>query len=284
MLTPATQTEWTVPAATERCRILRQSLVARGVPADRLDAGQPGTAEGRDPATLDAWIQYYVDLRVEWAGLETQRQHDAALVSSAVAESLANAPHAVHLSVGGRKVYPKSYHALRWLDCLDWTLRDVAQRSAALAAQAEQDPSVLEARALAPLVESRAVRLWAWVLTHEGTGLPFDDADAERAEPPAWTRELTPEDLLRLAEGHVTVHAKRLKVLSEAFPADPSGETRLPLAGFLGTQAAELGVRPMELMRSWALGEAFASAITSAQAAREARAAAQAKAEARGAR
>lgn len=278
MQAPALQTDWSVPAATERCRILRQSLEARGVPADRLDAGWPGTAEGRDPATLDAWVQCYVDLRVLWAEAEARRAADQAAVAGVVAESLANAPHPVVLSVGVKKVYPKSYHSLRWLDCLDWTLRDVAQRAAALAAQAEQDPAVLEARALAPLVESHAVRLWAWVLTEPGPGLPFPDDEADTAEAPAWTRHLTPEDLLRLAEGHVTVHAKRLKVLSEAFPSEPSGETRLPLAGFLGTQAAELGVRPMELLRSWALGEAFASAITSAQASREARAAAEAKA------
>lgn len=279
MLAPATQTDWTVPAATERCRILRQSLAARGVSADRLDAGWPGTAEGRDPEALDSWIQCYVELRVLLAERERDRAADDAVIAGVVAESLANAPHPVPLSVGVRKIYPKSYHALRWLDCLDWTLRDVAQRAAALAAQAEDDPGVLEARALAPLVESRAVRLWAWVLTHEGTGLPFDDVTADQAEPPAWTRKLTPEDLLRLAEGHVQVHARRLKVLSEAFPGDPaSNESRLPLAGFLGTQASELGVRPMELLRSWSLGEAFASAITSAQAAREARAAAEAKA------
>jgi hypothetical protein len=271
------QTEWSVPAAQERCRILRQSLEARGVPAARLDTGWPGTAEGRDPAQLDSWIQCYVQLRVEWAQLETQREQDKAALGGAVAESLANTPHPVTLSVGVKQVHPKSYHALRFLDTLDWSLRDVAQRAARLAAvDGGPESTALEALALKPLVESHAVRLWAWVLTAEGTGLPFPE-DAP-GEPPSWTKHLVPEDLLALAQAHYQVHARRLQILSDAFPSDTSNETRLPLAGFLGTQAAELGVRPMELLRSWSLGEAFASAITAAQAAREAHAAAKAKA------
>jgi hypothetical protein len=274
----AVQSEWTVPSATERCRILRHSLLARGVPEAQLDALWPGTHPERDPASVDAWVQTWGDLRVALAREEDQRTTRDAHVGAVVAESLAKESEPVALSVPGGPwaVYPKSYHTLRFLDMLDATLRLVSQRCMAVAGEDD----ALEAIALAPLLESRAVRLWAWILTHPGTGLPFDETEAD-PEPPAWTREIAPEDLMTLASAHLTVHAKRLALMSDAFPAEEGGPTRLSLAGFLGTQAAELGVRPADLMRSWSLGEAFASAITSAQAAREARAHAEQKAKAR---
>lgn len=262
------QRPWTVRALRERCQHLRRSLTARGTDASECAAYWPGGAENptRDRG---AWVHCYANL----VGMLRVADLHAApgRADGAIAAALAAEPASVTLSDGTvRTVQPKSYHALRWLDTLDHTVQGWAGLMASLRPDA---PEELKALALAPLAESLAVRLWAWVIT-EGlpdapAALPFDE-DAAPA-PPAWTSRLTPEDLLTLARAHAEVNGHRLRIIAEAFPSDRTGGSRLPLSGFLGTAAQELGQRPATLLRQWSLGEVFAQAIAAAQAAREAR-------------
>jgi hypothetical protein len=263
---------WTTPAIRERCRNLRRSLTARGWDAAELTAYWPGGTENPGRAR-GAWIFCYANLVGMLRVADSRVAADPVALDQAVAEALAATPRLVALASGEtRTVYPKSYHALRWLDALDRSLIDAAT----LAAQAEAAdvPEQVKLATLAPLVESLAVRLWAWVLTAGGAdgpaGLPFDD-DAAAPDPPAWTRALTPMDLLQLAQAHIAVNATRLRTITDGFPSATRGATRLSLSGFLGTAAQELAVRPMELLRRWSLGEVFAQSVTAAQAAREAR-------------
>jgi hypothetical protein len=192
-----------------------------------------------------------------------QRQKAAAL-DHAVADALAAVPERVRCDDGEeRGVHPKSYHALRWLDSLDRQLSLVL----AEAAREVETTADVAVDALSPLAESLCVRLWAWVLTERGPGLPFEDDDAP--EPPDWTQRLTPGDLIRFAEAHVRVNHKRNALIASAFPGE-KGESRLSLAGFLGTVANDLHTRPFDLLRRWSLGELFAQRVTAAHAQREA--------------
>jgi hypothetical protein len=185
---------------------------------------------------------------------------------------LAEEPVVVVCSDGKvRLVHPKSYHALAWLDSLD---RQHLTHAAAAAAAAESENASaeeLKVHALAPLVSSLAVRMWLWILTTPGAGLPFDEA-LETVDPPPWTKAIAPADVLAVFEAHVHVNHERLQVISRAFPSETGGgKSRLPLAGFVGALAHESGQDARLLMRSHSLGKLFAMSVAAAETAREAR-------------
>lgn len=260
------ETGWSESAIMVRCRTLRDTLHARRVPTADLEAMAPGGARNQTADPLGAAVVWYALLRARFEVEEVRRAQDEAHAEEAVALALAGDGHPLTLSAPDMPtaVYPKSYHALRFCESLDVALRRVV-------ASAEQ-LEALDVQALAPLAESLAVRLWAWILTHPEPGLPFDETAAP--EPPAWTTRLTPDDLLRLLAAHLEVNRIRITRIAQLFPGEAATESRLSLAGFLGTIAQELGHRPFDVLRRWSLGEAFAQAVVAAQASREARAAA----------
>lgn len=267
---------WSRADLKRRCGELRRAVVRAGSGTEEeIDRYWPGGAINTEQHPVGKWIFCHSNL-VRMLGRTEQRDSNAA-VHRAVSASLVAEPVLVTLTDGSaRQVFPKSYHALRWLDTLDHAIGEMASRLRAL--KTLEGNEQLPAETVAPVSESLAVRLWAWVITEGGPDgpatLPFDENAAP--EPPDWTRTLTPEDLIFLAQAHGEVNASRLKIISDAFPADASGGSRLSLAGFLGTVAQEMGVRPADLLRRWSLGEVFAQAVTSAEAAREARARAEA--------
>jgi hypothetical protein len=258
------ETRWTQPLVEERCRAVRGSLRARGETDTELDAYAPGGAQNQVADPLGAALHWYALLRGRLAFLEWKQNEERAHGEAALAAALTNAPAPVTLADGvARAVYPKGYHALKWCDAIDRALQDVTARALDLA----DEPEV---RTLAPLTESLTVRLWAWTLTHPDPDVPFDEG--QPAEPPAWTRALTPEDLVALLRAHMQVNRTRIQQIAALFPAEREAQSRLSLAGFLGTIAQELGHRPTDVLRRWSLGEAFAQAVVAAESAREARA------------
>jgi hypothetical protein len=120
------------------------------------------------------------------------------------------------------------------------------------------------------LVESLAVRLWAWVLCTEGCGLPFTDTEQD-PEPPEWCSRLSPRDLIAFAAAHVRVNHTRTAIIAQAFPPEPgeSRQSRLSLAGFIGAYADEKGIQAQDLMRRWSLGSLFAARVVAAEQQRE---------------
>ena len=263
--TPQVETRWTEPYLVERIRALRGTLLSRGESATALAGYAPGGADNSSTDPFGGLVAEYALLRGRLAFLDWRDAAESARATQALDDALANAPQSVTCADGAvRAVHPKSYHALRWCDALDGALAPLRARLEGA------DPAHLEALALAPLAESLAVRLWAWILTHPDPGLPFDEGAP--ADPPAWTTALTPEDLLALWRAHHEVNRTRLALLAGLFPAEAEEESRLSLGGFLGTVAQELGQRPSEVLRRWSVGEALAQAVVAAQAAREARA------------
>lgn len=242
--------------------MLRDTLHARGVPQPVLEACAPGGADNQVTDTLGACVMEYALLRAQFALVQKDEADRAARTQRALGDALSNTPISVTCADGTiRSVHPKSWHALRYLDFLDAAARDVAELASRL--------DDMEVRAYQPLIESLAVQLWAWIVTCAEPGLPFEEG-GEPIEPPAWTKTLMPEDLLALVKAHLTVNRERVQLVSALFPADPAvGESRLTLAGFLGTVAQELGHRPSDVLRGWTMGEVFAQAVTAAESARE---------------
>jgi hypothetical protein len=249
------ETGWTRESIEERCRAIRGTLLRDGLPPPELDP-------------FGSVVVWYALLRARREVLAAERAREAARAESAVAAALSGSPVPVQLSEaaalasGPTAVYPKSYHALRYLDALDAALREVVALAQSL------DDAEVHAQAL--IVETAAVRVWAWILTHPAPGLPFEEV-ARDVTPPAWTGHLMPDDLVRLLEAHVEVNHARIRWIAQLFPPERERESRLNLGGFLGTVAQELKQRPFEVMRNWSLVEAFAQAATASQAAREAR-------------
>lgn len=259
---------WSTADVTRRCRELRDVLVRRRVATDEeIAAYWPGGAANQEAHRRGRWIYCYANL-IRMMGRTETRAHDAD-IDRTLAAALAAEPQRVECADGvTRAVYPKSYHSLRWLDALDRSVVDLGR----MLLELEDSEEATRALMVAPLAESLAVRLWAWTITEGGPDgpatLPFDEAQAP--EPPEWTKALTPGDVLSLARAHAEVNARRLRIISEAFPAEAGGSGRLTLSGFLGTAAQELGARPADVLRRWSLGEVFAQAVTAAEAAREA--------------
>lgn len=260
--TQQVESRWTEPEVTERCRILTDTLRARGEPDTALAACAPGGERNAATDPLGAAITWYSLLRGRLAFLDWQEEAERERAHAALAAALTNAPIPVECSDGiTRAVHPKSYHALAWCDALDRALEDVRGK-----AQRLED---LEMRAMEPLLQSLAVRVWAWILTHEGPELPFREGDPN--DPPEWTEHLTPNDILALLKAHFTVNRERIALVARLFPSEKESESKLSLSGFLATTAQELHQRPSEVLTRWSLGEVFAQAVTAAQAAREGR-------------
>lgn len=260
----------TVRALRAACAPLESALEDLGaVSEDALATMRP---RGRQPAGSRAWLHYYGELRVLHARAtagDAQAAGSGSLGPDSLASELAleqciaAEPRPVLLSDGTTvHVYPKGLHALRWLDSLDRQLVDAFS----LAASTVSEVSVGAPLALMPLVEAYATRVWAWVLTHEGAEIPFDES-AAMVDPPEWTTRMTERDVIGLAREHIEVHGERLRLVAALYPADPtSGGSRLSLAGFIGVLSQEMGVRPRDLMRRWSLGELFGQAVSTARA------------------
>lgn len=265
---------WDAKSLAERCHIISGSLGRSGVAIPP----SPGNSED-----LGAWIRHYAALTAALALADERKARRDADLKAAITAALDEQPERVTLSVPEREgtawmVYPKSFHALQFLDTLDVALRELRLTALAVDAEPSEKPEdATLAAALEPLIRSQAVRVWAWILTHEGCGLPFDERESD-VEPPEWTKELSPQDLLALFAAHVSVNQTRLTIIAHAFPPEQEAKSRLSLGGFMGSAAQELARPARELMRAWSLGAVFAQSVTASQANKEASEAARGRA------
>jgi hypothetical protein len=278
---PSRRRRFDVAGLRAECRELRELCAAKSLATDEeLAAYWPGGVEN-DLVGADAWIYCYSQL-ARFLGrrelLERTRETARAELEGAVRAAAAALPEPVALTTGPRAVHPKSAYALEWLTALDRTVAAIAVQLVEASDVVREQPSVVLPHAARAL----AVRTWAWVLTHPGPGLPWDD-ESSPIDPPEWTAALAPEDLLLLDRAHRQVNAERLRIMAAAFPASEDGSepSRLALGGFLAGYAHEHGQQPSDIVRRWSLGEVFAASIAASEAHRqaEARAAAKAKRE-----
>ena len=255
---------FTTKTLRAECQALRADLLAQGLAsAEECAAFWPGGAENPERG-FDGFVvcfQQYGRLlgRLERAATgETNHT----MLEATVRQAAARQPVPVSLSIGERSVYPKSAYALAWLDALDAVTRPVARLVSSLAAELDPD----DLRALPPLVQSMAMRTWAWILLCEGVSVPFGDEGA--ITPPAWTEQLVAEDFLAIFVAHQQLHHQAILIMAAALAddAEPTRErSRLSLSGFLAGYASEHGIAPSHLMRRWAFPEALAAAVASAE-------------------
>lgn len=261
-------------ALQDRAEAVARDLVQRKlVTADEVADVRPGGSDNPETGAL-GWLRCFERLvRLHAAGMGartggpvTPDQQDE--MDEALASALAEVPHPVVVAGAARAVYPKSYHALRFLDMLDGELRLI--HAAATAASEGANADELKVKVLAPMMESLAVRTWAWVLTSEGPELPFDEM-ADAVEPPEWTKTLSPDDLLALLRAHQEVHARRLAMIATMFPPEPGdAKGRMTIASFLGATIKDRPNAARRIMRQTSLGAVFAASVSSAAAQREA--------------
>lgn len=250
----------------------RQVLAAGRLTESALDARRPGGAvQGTD--TPSAWLAYALWLAEQAAARADGAEAVTRAGAHALHDALADEPAAVALTGGTLvHVHPKSLNALLVLDGLDADIRQVL--SVLHEALALPDDAGAAARAqlqfVGALIKARTIRLWAWILTHPGPGLPFDETAAD-PKPPEWTAALTGADLQALVLAHLQVNRRDLELLTQAFPAEGGATaSRLPLSGLLGAQAAEDGLPPKTLIADRSLRSVFAAGIARAELQRQA--------------
>lgn len=254
------------------CEALLRAVVSEGGDRAALEQHAPGAIE--NPAQgARGWLRFYQQLHRAHAvlvghGAAESGGRGQAEIADVIAAAGAEEPESVTLSDGTvRQVYPKSFHALRWLDALDVEMQLAGQQVATARERGGvRDPAVVAAGAL---LSSLGVRLWAWILSHPEPGVPFKEADTDPT-PPEWTERLTPEDLLAVLAAHSKVNRERLAMIGRMFPADGSSGTRLPLSGLLGVYANEHDLPMRSVLRHTSLGAIFAQTTVAAQASREA--------------
>lgn len=267
-----------VPQLRNATELLCREVVAlRRATEQELDAQRPGDAAG-----ADAWLAFLVWV-AERKGTTPAKAERA--LERVMHEAMADVPVPIALSAGETiAIHPKSLHALYELDVLDATLRSVSRELSELGVAVLAGELVfadtVEAKVLATMLTSRSVQLYAWILATPGPGLPFDDQEQDPT-PPGWTKTLSGKDLEAIVRAHLQVNREDIEFLAAAFPSEHEGSrTRLPLAGFVGSYANEIGEKPRELMCNVSLRSLFAGALAHAQALREARAAASTEASA----
>lgn len=253
-----------------------RQLVSAGVVTEEMVAlRRPGTPAYPDEG-VTTWLLYY-----NWLGIKTPDSSGAPSLSGdavrALGEAMVNEPRSVKLVSGETvAVYPKGYHALQWLGALDGCYCGIKSVLHELERLDDEGQDVV-LRVLGTLVEGLAVRLWAWVLTHPESDVPFSDV-GPAPEPPEWTRTITGADIFALWQAHQYLHQAQMQLISGMFPTDPASPTRLPLHGFLAAEARDRNVRTADFLRRWPLGEIFATSVSAAQLQRETMARAKANA------
>jgi hypothetical protein len=240
-----------------------------------VSAVWPGGKENRAKGHA-GWIECYASLKSFTRRIEFKQhqQADASLrIADVVKAAAMRTPVPVMLSVGEHLVHPKSIWALSWLDGLDGVTTGMTELLNA--ASEFEDPETL--RMFAPIATALAFRTWAWILTHEGVGLPFGDNN-EPIDPPEWTEKLLAEDYLALFIAHRRLHFDAIALMASAMGSDTGPEkSRLGLGGFL-TGTGEASIEPSHIARRWSLPESVASGLGAHETQRVAEANAKAKA------
>jgi hypothetical protein len=267
----ATPGDWRVSVAALQRRVAAQrvALERQGVDAGELAEWWPGGEQNPGRATSAACLlralAHYQFAAGQRDAARAQRSERATggdvRLQRAVAASLTDRSEPVELSVGVKRVHPKSFRTHEVLSELDQEIAalahaDLTVAEAALAAGVDPDDAPLYG------LRADAVAVWCWIVTTPGAGLPYDE-HAPIPEPPAWTRSLTALDVLVLAQAFRRVDHETLQIMSAAFPRSAdAGVSRLSFEGFLGTYAGSKGLDPLEVTRTWAVRRVVAAAVS----------------------
>lgn len=228
----------------------------------------PGGAQNPSHG-YDGWIECYANLRaltLRHELMNARTEHSQGQLETVVRAAAARQPISVGLSIGPRKVYPKSAWALSWLDSLD----DVIAPLVALQVVIAEGDASPDLRAYPALAKGLAWQTWAWILLTEQVGLPFP-SEGEITVPEEY-ESLLFQDFLLIYQAHRKLHHDDITLMALAMPRETGEASRLSLGGFLAGYASEHGVPPSELMHRWSFPEAMAAAVSTFEAHRVAEA------------
>lgn len=167
------------------------------------------------------------------------------------------------------RVYPKSFHAMIEIAKIDKTIAWLAAHYAIVSKSQKAGDLLLGGRVMEE--QRHQYQRLAWIVTHEGPGVPFPDGDVD-TEPGEWIKGLEVADLFRINGAHHRVNQLRLAHLSSLISektGNDDGE-RPSWTVFIGTASEALKIRPEVLMRDWSLAAVLVQMRTTAHVRREA--------------
>lgn len=249
----------TVEGLQQRCETLRRVLSdSPGLctPAELADYW-PGGAENLN-TELTGWIYCYANLLRFWGRDEGEQRRAKDDADRLVLEqTLAGKPEAVDLDrvddTGHRasvNVYPKSMYALQHAMDRDVVLRHLAEQYHLLDRLNTPTAGELQGRCLVEMGYQQ--RLLVWLVCSEAPGLPWPDEN-NRPDPPDWTGELSPLDVVKVVQAHRRVNGTNLQVAAAILGLERAddGTTKEPMswATLMASLPKYLGKTTRALMR-----------------------------------
>lgn len=249
----------TIRGLRSRCSFFRAELADRGLDAETLRAHWPGGHDNPDHG-FAGWIYCYGSYRTLLDGgsfTEEAPPPKSVAAERAALDIFRGAPIPAIMEVTDqhgvpriRNVFPKSQHALLALELYDGDLGRLAAEYDALKHGA---PSVFAAAAGAVLHGiSHCQRIFAWIICHDGPGLPFSD-DELNPMPPDWTAELSPVDHLTLVTAHRRLGARLALALQLIEPAQEGKSRPGSWSTIMAVASTELGFGTRTLTRDHTL-------------------------------
>jgi hypothetical protein len=241
------------------CEFFSRSIEALsgGVLPDAVAEAQPG--EPGNPAKgADGWLVYYRTLVAAHARLTHRGGTDSAPGDRAGLAILAERPitkQSMTVNSDGTPrtftVYPKSFEALRQMAMIEAELTKLLPWQRAAMEEPEVEPS-LAGRIVGAILDSH--RLLAWIATHPGPGIPWEDGQSPPDVLPtsvmAWTSiELHEIRVLHEEVNHHQLLAARRLLETES----PTGEGTPSWSRFFVGAAELLGTTERVLLRDRSL-------------------------------
>ena len=207
---------------------------------------------------------------------ESRSEADLTLAREAASDALRGSPIYVtldHRDADGveqaRGVFPKSFHALAHCTQRDLVLAHLGDQMQKL--QRINTPAAASALGGALVECAYQQRVLCWIVCHPEPGLPFGDAEF-KPDPPEWTGDLSPADIVKILQAHRTVNGARLQLVSYLLsPPDPKTRHRPgSWETLVSTAAKSLGKDARSLARDTTLESLIAQVALAHEAERAA--------------
>lgn len=251
----------------ERCRFIADTLRFRQLASEKELADYlPGGEQNKDK-TVRGWIFCYANFvrfcdRIpdENTPKRTPESDDE------VIRALADTPEVVALTSGATiTVYPKSFIALQYIERCDARIAWLTRKREQLIARDGRDDLELTERINDEVAYEYSVM--AWIATHTGPQMPFEEFEQRNAELPPHIVQLSTIDVLSIRNAFVRVNAARLLALTHLLKDGEKGDgSRLSWQTFFALKEDEKEVPASTLMRDRSLCSQVASSILVADA------------------
>jgi hypothetical protein len=224
-----------------------------GAVAEARPGGPGNPAKG-----ADGWLVYYRTLVAAHARLTHRGGTDAApgdRAGLAILSERAMTRQSMVAAADGTPrtitVYPKAFEALRQMAMIEAELTKLLPWQRAIMEDPEAEPS-LAGRVVGAVLDSH--RLLAWIATHPGPGLPWDDGQGPPEVLPEWVMAWTSIELHEIRMLHEEVNHHQLLAARRLLETESSTSEGAPSWSRFFVGAAELlGTTERVLLRDRSL-------------------------------